>query len=452
MIRKFIIIFLLFLLFEGFYLLPENLVVLIPGKFRLIDGIFLIIPVFFIFLAIDGFQSFRRYNVESKLVVAASALVLLNPLMSLFFFGQPYITGLLLIRHNLSYLLFFIFVLCLPPADGLDRFRRLMTILIGIYVIILFVNHYFPSLDLIHLREGLSENDSRMVRSGETRLFLPYADFIILFLCFNLANQIHAPETAGPLNKALELGFIVLVGYAILSTLTRMLIFSLTFVFVFALFSSGRSKLKFLATFIALMLIIAKLLAMGGMEGLSFFRNTKLETVAEQTAKLGEEQGRIWQTLVSMQNFIKSPLTGVGTIVNERHEFEDKSIIRTYLKYGFFNAVDTGYPKIAAEFGLAGLAWLIWYFTYLYRGSREIIEEHSGQLGKPQLRAVAWGIRYFLVYLIISSITFAHFVTRDGVSTIVLTLAIMAIARESQRNKTLPFKEETGDMLFSGEG
>ena len=69
--------------------------------------------------------------------------------MAWLFFDQPYLTGLLLMRHNLCYLTFFMFVLLLRPRDKLDNFLILLTFLFGVYIVILLVTKYFPTLGLI---------------------------------------------------------------------------------------------------------------------------------------------------------------------------------------------------------------------------------------------------------------------------------------------------------------
>lgn len=136
--------------------------------------------------------------------------------------------------------------------------------------------------------------------------------------------------------------------------------------------------------------------------------------------------------MMYVNNFLKSPLTGVGTLAMGVTE----TFSRSFRKYGFFNATDLGYPKIAGEYGLVGLAWVVWFYSYVYRRSRQTLTQALALGNAPEAEAVARGLRYFLIYLVISGFTLPHFVTLDGIPAIVLTLAFMAVTRESLQLRT----------------
>lgn len=436
MLRHITIVLLLFILYEGFYLLPEKFVVL-PGVFRLKDAILLILPVFFFCFLPSVFRAFHRFGEETKWVFAACALVLLNPLMAQLFFGQSYLTGLLLVRHDLSYLTFFMFVLLLRPYADLDRLLRLLTILIGLYVLILLLTKYFPGLGLIHYREGYYEEASSMIRFEEFRLFFPYAGVAVLFYCITLARLLYAPKTDSRWRKSWEFAFVLLVGYASLSTFTRGLVIPFLVATVYALFTSKRLLLRVAAISMVLSVLSLQVLAVGiSGRGLSFLEDSKLGKMALQTGDLAPEEGRKFQLLVCMNNFIKSPLTGVGTLASGIFSLDRYAPMRTYRKYGFFSVGDLGYPKIAAEYGLLGLAWVIWFYSYLYRRTQETLAEALRRGDAPEAEAVARGLRYFLVLIIISGFTIPIFISMDRIPFIVLILALMAVTRESMQPRT----------------
>ena len=135
-----------------------------------------------------------------------------------------------------------------------------------------------------------------------------------------------------------------------------------------------------------------------------------------------------------MKHFIKSPLTGVGNI--NSGTTRRRRVIRTYRKYGFFNGVDIGYLKVAAENGMVGIAWVIWFYSYMYRRSKQTLKKALALGDEPMAEAVARGLRYFLIYLAISGLTLPHFVRFERIPAIVLALAIMAVTRESLRLRT----------------
>ena len=426
-------ILLLFIVYEGFLILPEKMVVH-PGVFRMSDSILLIIPLFFFFFSKSVIGSFNRFREESFLILSACALVFLSPLMAWCFFDQPYLTGLLLMRHNLCYLIFFMFVLLLRSRDQLDNFLRLLTFLLGVYIVILLVTKYFPTLGLVRFREGYYGQEGRLMRFGENRLYFPYANVAVLLYCFTLAGILHPPRKMSILRKTSALVFILIFLFAILSTFIRMLFVSLLFTTVFALFTSNRRMLRNMAIALTIVIICLEGLAVAvSQRGIPFIEESKLGKIILQSGKLPPDTGRMFQVSMYMNNFIKSPLTGVGTI---KSGITHNEIIRTYRKYGFFNATDIGYLKMAAESGLIGIAWVAWFYSYLYRRGKETMKRAIALGDEPMAEAVARGLRYFLIYLAISGLTFPHFVYFSFIPAIVLALAIMAVTRESLRFRT----------------
>jgi hypothetical protein len=447
LIRNSLIVLLLFILCDGFCLLPEKYVVL-PGVFRIRDSIFIILPVFFLFSLPNFFRAFYRFGEEAMWVLAACALVLISPLMADIFFGQSYLTGLLLIRHNLSYLTFFMFVLLLRPYDDLDRLLRLLSILMGLYIIALLLTKFFPGLELVHYQKGYYEEMGSAVRFGEFRLFFPYADFAVLLYCITLSRLLYAPKTDSGWRKFWEFAFILLVAYASLSTFTRILVFSLLPVTVFALFFSPRPLLRYAAIFMVLVFVSAHMLNLGwSSSGVSFIESSKLGKMLFKSSGLDEEVGRKFQLRVCMENFIKSPIVGVGTLASGKFSEDREAPMRTYRKFGFFLVGDLGYPRIAAEWGLLGLAWVIWFYWYLYRRSRETLAAALKRGDAPEAEAVARGMRYFLIFLFITGFTIPTFIYMEGIPVIILALALMAITRESMQpdrgNHTASGRQET---------
>jgi hypothetical protein len=138
----------------------------------------------------------------------------------------------------------------------------------------------------------------------------------------------------------------------------------------------------------------------------------------------------MFQVSMYMNNFVKSPLTGVGNISSGTTDDEG---IRTYRKYGLVNTSDIGYLKVAAESGMVGIAWVAWFYSYLYRRSKQTLKKALALGGEPMAETVAHGLRYFLIYLAISGLTLPHFVLGRRIPAIVLALAIMAVTRESLR-------------------
>jgi len=432
LIQRFFIILLLFVLYEGFYFLPEKLVVIFPGVFRLSDAFFIILPLFFIFFAKNMLRAVLRFREESLLVLGICGLMFLSPLMAEQFFGQPYMKGLILVRQNLGWLAFFPFAVMVRDLDGVDRTIRLMTILVGIYVVILLLTKYFPDMGLIHYDKGAYRKTGPLIRFGEYRLFFPYGTVPILFYCISLARFLHPPPGGESLRrKALELAFILVVAYAILSTYTRALVFSTLIATAFGLFTSRRRVLKFAAVFVVFVVVSLQAMIMASGVKLPFVEDTKLGKMVLESSALPHEAGREFQVSMYLTQFLKSPLTGVGNLVIRKNTEWEIGDLTTYRKYGFFNATDIGYLKIVAENGLLGIAWVIWFLSYLYRSSRQILTRAVATGGAPTAEFVARGHLYFLFYLSISGFTIAHFVLPHGLNILALSMAIIAVTRVS---------------------
>jgi hypothetical protein len=425
---------LLFLLYEGFYLLPERWVVLIPGVLRLADVFFLIFPVFFIMYINGNIQTLLNYKDASILIFSACTLMLISALMATLFFDQPYLTGLLLVRHNFFYLSFFIFVILLRNLVHIENFISFFTIIVGIYLIILLLTDYFPDMGIIQFRKSFYEKTENILRFGEKRLFFPYGDVPIFLYCLIIARLIYPKTTESRITKTLYFIFILIAFYAVLSTYTRSLVFSLLAVTAFALFATKRRNLRYIALVLVVLIVSGQALSSAITEsGLSFIKESKLGKMMYQSEKLQPERGRYFQFTMYMNNFMRSPLTGVGTLANERHKgtFLDIDLQRTYRKYRFFNAVDLGYAKILAEYGILGVAWIVWYYCFIYRQSKQIMALRINYENSLEGGRLARGHLYFMIYLLISSITLPHFIHRDAIPIIALSIALMAVTHKS---------------------
>lgn len=436
MIRNIFIVSIFFVLYEGFYLLPEKLVV-VPGVFRLSDAFFLILPIF-------GLLFFQRilhslFKEEAILVLSICALMFVAVLMAWLFFGQSFETGILVFRHHLNWLSFFLFVVLLKDLDGVEKLLKLLTALVGIYVVLLLLTKYCPWLGIIQFSDKYYSKNVGGLRFGDHRLFFPYADIPIFFCCLTLARVLFPAQDDSRLLQLLRIGFILLVVYAILSTYTRILVVSMLAVTIYALFTSRRPILSLVAIGLIVGMVSIQSLSMAaGWGGVSLVEESKLGKMVMRTSNLENEAGRRAQFYMYVEHFLKSPLTGVGTLSSGKYDFAKNLPLRTFKQFGFFNAVDLGYMKMAAEYGLVGLAWIYWYYRYLYKRSRELLSWSAAGRGSPLAEAIARGHLYFLIYLLISGLTLPHFVTSNGITILALSLAILAVTHQAIKSRSEP--------------
>jgi hypothetical protein len=392
------------------------------------------------------------------MVLCFCGIILLSPLMAKYFFGQPCLRGLIIVRKNFFWLSFFMFILLIRDLNAIDKLLKVLTILVGMYVVILLVTKQFPGLGLIHFPEmfyGYSERES-YVRFGEYRLFFPYGSVPVMFYCIALARLLHPSERKSFLPKAELLIFCIIVAYAVVSSLTRGLIYAFVIVTFVALLAAQKRTLRVIAgAFVAVFLLVEVLDVATQTEGGSLIEGTTLGKIIfkSDTDTLRTESQRKLQASMCLTQFARSPLTGVGTLDNsadtswqdEAHPMYRKDSTREnsmnaiwlnlvhsmYRKYGFFNTTDLGYLKIAAESGLLGVAWLVWYFWYFYRRGRQTLAKVISSGGNPTAEAVCRGLLYFTTYLLISGVTLPHWVYMNGITVLPLSLVLMAITRVS---------------------
>lgn len=433
MIRNIFIVSIFIILYEGFYLLPEKMVVL-PGVFRVSDVFLLLLPLFFLFFFPSILRSCALYAEESRLVLAITALVLLGPLMAMFFFGQPYLTGLLFIRHNLEWLSFFMFALLLGNLKGVERALKTLTILIGIWVVILFMTKYFPTMGIINFRKGYYAAKGFM-RFGDSRLFLPYGTVPVYLFCIMLARRIFPDDDENISRKLVEWTFVLLVFYAVVSTYTRILIIPLLVISLYALLTCKRPFLRYVGIFLIFITVSLQAMNMAaGWEG-GVIEESKLGKIFLGSDKLAKESGRRFQSAVCIDNFLKSPLTGVGNLASGKLDYEKNFHMRTYKQFGFYSVGDIGYLKMAAENGLLGIVWIAWFYWYIYRRSGWLMKAPESKGVNSIASTVGRGSRYFLIYLLISGVTIPHFITTDGIPAIAFALAILAVTSNAMRQE-----------------
>jgi hypothetical protein len=171
-----------------------------------------------------------------------------------------------------------------------------------------------------------------------------------------------------------------------------------------------------------------------GTGGIGLLEQSNLGKLASKAGEMQEERGRKLQLQMYRDNFLRSPLSGVGNLPNDKtrkNELDVAPLMRNYRKYGFFNINDTGYPKTAAEYGLLGVFWLIWYFRTAFLRSRNIISRSKSTDIPPAAKVIGYGTLYFSIYLLISGVTLPHFILPDGTIIVALALAVLAIAYKS---------------------
>lgn len=417
----------LFLFHEGFYLLPEEMTI-IPGVFRMSDAFFVIIP----FFALSAARTFSRYREESLLVISFCALMLISCVMGQISFPQTFVDGLLNIRRNFFWLSFFVYIPLIRNLDRAEKLLKLLTLLAGIYVVTLLLTKYFPNLGIIHPDKRFY-SEGGLKRFGEFRMFFPYGNIAIMLYCIALARMIHGNVNESITTKSFRLTFVFIVAFAVLSSYTRAWVFPVLMVTAFAFFSSKGRMLKYAAVSIAILLVSFQALSMALDEGGgSFLEGTKLGKMIYKTGELSPEKGRMFQASMYLAQFMRSPLTGVGTFaINKFAKYGDEGSTISYNKYGYYGGSDLGYLRVLGDNGLLGIAWLVWFYSYFFRRGRQTLAKTKALGGVPTVEVLTRGLLYFTLFLLISGVTLPHWIHPNHLTILPLSLALMAITRVS---------------------
>jgi hypothetical protein len=422
------IILMLFLYHEGFYLLPESMTIL-PGVFRMSDAFFVIIP----FFAFGVFKTFSRYREESMMVISFCTLMLIGCLVGQFFFPQTFFDGLLNVRRNLFWLSFFVYIPLIRNLDRAESLLKLLTILVGVYVVILLLTKNFPYLGLIYYPEIYYNIKGGLKRFGEFRFFFPYGSIPIMFYFIVLAKMIHGTVKANGTTWFFRFLFLMIVMSAVMSSYTRGVVFPVLIVSAVAFFSIKKRILKYAAVAIVTLLVSFQVLSKAmDEEGGSIIEDTKLGKMVLKTGQLSPEEGRKLQVTMYLTQFMRSPITGVGTFAVTRFaKYKDVGVMQSYKAYGYFGASDLGYLKVLGDYGLLGIVWVIWFYTYIFLRGRQTLAKAQALGGIPTVEVLTRGLLYFTLYLLISGVTLPYWIHPLHITLLPLLLALMAILRVS---------------------
>lgn len=427
LIANSIVVLILFLQHEAFYLLPKQLLVA-PGVFRMADASLVAMP----FFALSVPKTISRYSEESLLVISFLLMMFLSCLMGSLFFPQSYYEGILNIRNNFVWASFFAFIPLIGNLEQAERLVKFLTFLTGIYVLLLLVTKYFPGLGLIHLPKNVYDKGSTLLRFGEHRLFFPYGNIPLMFFFIALAQSVNGDMKEGGAAKAMRLAFMFVVLNAVVYSMTRAVIYPVLAAVVFAFITAKSRNIKFAGIAIGVLLICFQVLSTSiSSTGSSPFEGTLLGKMLLKSDELSSEDGRVNQARMYLTQFARSPVTGVGNFAIGKYTKYQDAVAQTVRAYGFFNGSDLGYLKMVGENGLLGVAWLLWWFSYYYRRGRQTLARARQVGGAPFAEVLTRGLLYFTVYILISGVTLGHWVHHNMLTILPLSLALMAIARVS---------------------
>ena len=317
--------------------------------------------------------------------------------------------------------------------DRVESLLRLLTVLVGVYVVILLLTKNFPNLGLIHYPEIYYNIKGGLKRFGEFRFFFPYGGIPIMFYFIVLARMIHGTVKESGITWFFRFFFLMIVMSAVMSSYTRGVVFPVMIVTAVAFFSIKNRILKYAAVAIVILLVSFQVLSKAMDEGGgTLIEGTKLGKMVSKTGELSPEDGRKLQAYMYLTQFMRSPLTGVGNFAVTRFsKYKDAGVLQSYRAYGYFAGSDLGYLKVLGDHGLLGILWVIWFYTYLFRRGRQTLAKAQALGGVPGVEILTRGLLYFTLYLLISGVTLPYWIHPLHITLLPLLLALMAILRVS---------------------
>jgi hypothetical protein len=351
--------------------------------------------------------------------------------MANIFFHQPFFNGLLFLRDNFIYLLFFTFLVLIDSEEKLRVFIKLSVLLITCVALLAIIQKCFPQAPIFNYRFIGEErySDIRHLRLGDYRLFFPHMSFTFLFYFIMLADLLH---TGFDKKCLFKLFFVILIIFSVISTATRVHLITMTIVTTVAFLTSRKKILKITGIILLITGISIQALSLAvSKKGIGMFEENKLSQIilSAKNVNEGSIAGRLFQHDMYMKNFLKSPVLGVGTL-----RYNSK-ILEVYRKHKFYYNNDLGYSKMLAEYGLVGMAWLLWVYIYIFKKTRKIsrISFSGNAILYPVI--IARGVWLFFLYIVISSLTLPHFIEGYRIVPIVLSLVFLVIANNSIESK-----------------
>jgi hypothetical protein len=427
-----------FLMLEGFSLPPDSFVVLFPGTFRLSDTLVLLVFITFTVFFRHCSERISRSREATRLIVCGCVLTaLVTSITAMIQFGQPFLDGLLFVRHNFNYLLFFVFLSLIDSEKDMRGLINLTCVMIAIIAVLAIIQSIFPSLPIFNFRSiGLNQYSSeRNMRFGEFRLFFPNISFSALFY-FLVLSELLFYDTIK--KYGLKLFFIVLFAYIVLATLARGTVIAIALATIAAFLTCRKKALKIAGIILVLLLLTFQLLSVAVSEkGMALLEENKFTKILAYSldTKEGSIKGRFFQNNMYFDNFLKAPIFGVGTI-----RFNE-NLSLSFFKYGIYYNNDLGYTKMLAEYGIIGITWLVWFFSYIYRRTKSVLQAPRNEPETGYARTVCIGVRLFFVYIALNMLTIPHFTEGDRIVPIIMAVVFLEIAHRAvyrSHSNTIP--------------
>lgn len=401
--------FIISLLREFFWLLPQQLMVL-PNVIRISDIGILLMAGSTLFVLVANPAKIRFIKSAFTLIILSFILLsLLNVYFSNIYYEQSIMAGLRAIRSNLFYFIFFVVIFTLDNKEKLKKFLRWFTVLCLLLVAITFLQYAMPSVPIFHTEiSGIFEQ-----RFGFYRLINPGLDLVMLAYFIVIARFIQAGV---PCRLPCLLTGIIFTIQFLLSQ-TRGYLLSLPLAMMISMTVTGKFRWLIITVWCFVMGVGA--FQMTGLVTQQKHENfvTRLfeSSITETLSRKGNVGIRYETAKVYWKYAMQHPITGTGII-------SPLSEIARKLKYPVLRT-DLGYVVMFSQYGLLGIAWLIWLSLVYFRKVVFVYRRmHDGEL-----KAIVFGLMSHFIFMLISFITLPHFILSTMIVTVAINMAILEV-------------------------
>lgn len=398
---KYLIIILIIVIANRlFFLFPW---IHIKGVFNVTDLGLVIIIIGLILTFFRTPEKFKRIlNPISIFVFSYFMMVIIQVSLASFFYGQGLLHGFIAVRHQFYYLSFFLFLLLFDTNEHCANTLNFLSY-IGLFVGALAVVNYFGFTLFYHKwAEGHGE------RSGIARAYVPAMTLIGLCFIWQL-TKLNLNQ-----NK-MRSWLLTIVFYAIhVFRQTRGSLLGITAAAILQLISLKKFKQITILTFTFIFFFLALGMVTTDNILLSLFKSTYEEINQES----GTWKPRLKQMEFGISEFKKHPWLGNGgeALRGGRH-----SVIKTT---AIVYKADLGYISWLKAYGIIGVTWLIFLFSYIWKSANKLSKSESTTL-------IGLFTLGFVNYIILSFVTLNHLMYPEGIVAFSLVLSILVTLKRN---------------------
>lgn len=335
--------------------------------------------------------------------------------LSMLYYRQSLIGGVIGVRDQLYYLSFFLFLLRLDDTDKMIKIMEMLSVVGYILVVLAVVNYFGPTVFYSKFAEGAG------IRSGVRRAWV---SGMMLLSFVALWQYCRSVVTETKTKKSVSSVVIFLAIHLFRQTRTRTL--TLVFLMGSILILNGKLKYSVFVVFLGALTV--------GVAQIFMEENIIINTFESAIEDVAEDQGtwgaRMDLARSQINEFVEHPLLGSGkTALAGSESFRGGSKIgRVGEVLEKSTNVHAGYSSWLLGYGLVGAIWLvcfIWlHFALGVRTYRNAVPEEKA--------LIMFGLSY-LGFIITTSVSMNHLQYPVGIIYICLASAIVVRIFHNQK-------------------